>query len=99
MSRWFGLQCKHRIDKEVTIDGDTIYKHLYDFGVMSFEDAKRNFSGFSFDTRYSIEKIQKGKTDTISFLGGNRDTMYFKAVREDGGVRVIMRKNHVVSNK
>ena len=98
MSCWCGLQCKHRIDK-VIIDGATIYKHLYNFGVMSFEDAKRKFSGFSFDTRYCIEKIQKGKTDTISFLGGNRDTLYFTAIKEDNGVRIIMSKNDVVKNK
>ena len=98
MSCWCGLQCKHRIDK-VTIDGGTIYKPLYNFGVMSFGDSKRKFSGFSFDTRYCIEKIQKGKTDTISFLGGNRDKLYFTVIREDSGVRVIMRKNDVVKNK
>ena len=98
MSCWCGLQCKHRIDK-VIIDGGTIYKHLYNFGVMSFENAKRKFSGFSFDTRYCIEKIKKGETDTISFLGGNRDKLYFTAVREDNGVLVIMRKNDVVRNK
>ena len=98
MSCWCGLQCKHRIDK-VIIDGGTIYKHLYNFGVMCFENAKRKFSGFSFDTRYCIEKIEKGKTDTISFLGGNSDKLYFTAVREDNGVRVIMRKNDVVRNK
>ena len=48
MSYWCGLKCKHRIDK-VTIDGAIIYKHLYNFGIMSFEDAKRKFSGFSFE--------------------------------------------------
>ena len=98
MSCWCGLHCKHRIDKVIE-SGAITYKHLYNFGVMSFEDAKRKFSGFSFDTQYCIGKIEKGKTDTINFIGGNRDKLYFTAVREDNGVRVIMRKNDVVSNK